>query len=155
MQELTLIKKITDRMVRIAEDSELKRVLDRKIKNMVANYAAYLDRICILADADALSKREYKAIHGFVEYLASELLQTFFESRHKLVLELKSFYEVLANKPLPPYPTFATPGSKEKIEVLRSRLENGYSLFHPDDASCPDSVLNKFLSFCDYVRSKN
>lgn len=37
-------------------------------------------------------------------------------------------------KPLPPEPTKAVPGSKEKVEVLRRRYLDGYSLWHPDDA---------------------
>lgn len=30
-------------------------------------------------------------------------------------------------------PTKATPGSSEKVEVMASRYESGFSLFHPDD----------------------
>lgn len=32
-----------------------------------------------------------------------------------------------------PTPTDASPGSPEKVEVLRIRFENGQKLWHPDD----------------------
>lgn len=32
-----------------------------------------------------------------------------------------------------PQPTDALPGSEEKIDVLRARIENGEELFHEDD----------------------
>ncbi len=32
-----------------------------------------------------------------------------------------------------PSPTDAPPGSSEKVEVLRRRVENGQKLWHPDD----------------------
>jgi hypothetical protein len=39
----------------------------------------------------------------------------------------------------PPCRTGARPGSKEKIEVLRSRLESGFCLWHPEDETMPIS----------------
>jgi hypothetical protein len=35
----------------------------------------------------------------------------------------------------PPFPTSAAPGSPEKILVLIQRLEQGFELWHPDDAT--------------------
>jgi hypothetical protein len=35
----------------------------------------------------------------------------------------------------PPFPTSAAPGSPEKILVLTQRLEQGFDLWHPDDAT--------------------
>lgn len=34
-------------------------------------------------------------------------------------------------------PTKALPGTRPKVEVLKSRVENGESLWHPDDAPLP------------------
>lgn len=39
----------------------------------------------------------------------------------------------LRQRPLPPYPTDAFPGTDEKIEVMRKRYARGYHLHHPDD----------------------
>jgi len=36
---------------------------------------------------------------------------------------------------LPPFATSAVPGSPEKILVLTQRLEQGFVLWHPDDAT--------------------
>lgn len=35
--------------------------------------------------------------------------------------------------PLPPCRTLEIPGTPEKIEVMRRRVENGYQPHHPDD----------------------
>lgn len=35
----------------------------------------------------------------------------------------------------PPEPTTARPGTIEKLHVLMDRLEAGYALWHPDDAT--------------------
>jgi len=35
----------------------------------------------------------------------------------------------------PPFPTNALPGSPEKIQVLTQRLEHGFDLWHPNDAT--------------------
>jgi hypothetical protein len=42
-----------------------------------------------------------------------------------------------AERPRPPEPTAALPGTEEKVAVLESRLAAGYALFHPDDG--PDT----------------
>lgn len=39
------------------------------------------------------------------------------------------------NRPLPPFPTQATPGSPEKLAILIQRAEMQLTLFHPDDAT--------------------
>lgn len=36
--------------------------------------------------------------------------------------------------PLPPEPTTAAPGSAEKLEAMRLRVEGGFAVFHPRDA---------------------
>jgi hypothetical protein len=33
------------------------------------------------------------------------------------------------------HPTFALPGTKEKVEVMRYRFENGLQIFNPQDAT--------------------
>lgn len=35
--------------------------------------------------------------------------------------------------PAPPHGTLAQPGTKHKIEVMRSRLDLGFAIFHEDD----------------------
>lgn len=40
----------------------------------------------------------------------------------------------LADPPLAAEPTAASPGSREKIEVMRARAERGEAVFHPQDA---------------------
>lgn len=42
------------------------------------------------------------------------------------------------NPPLPPYPTRALAGSREKLAVLCIRAMLGYNLWHPDDGPPPD-----------------
>ena len=42
-------------------------------------------------------------------------------------------------RPLPPFPTSAPPGSVEKVDVMRSRHEQGYQLWHPEDERLNDS----------------
>jgi hypothetical protein len=39
------------------------------------------------------------------------------------------------NRPLPPFPTQAIPGTPEKIAVFVERLRMRVSLFHPDDVT--------------------
>jgi len=39
------------------------------------------------------------------------------------------------NRPLPPFPTRAVPGTPEKIAVLAERARLKLSLFHPDDVT--------------------
>jgi len=34
-----------------------------------------------------------------------------------------------------PRPTTAKPGTREKLEVMAWRVDNGYALFHPADAT--------------------
>jgi len=40
----------------------------------------------------------------------------------------------------PPFPTNAAPGSPEKIVVLTQRLEQGFDLWHPNDATLDGAV---------------
>jgi hypothetical protein len=44
----------------------------------------------------------------------------------------------VVERPLPPYPTMALPGSAEKIEVMMWRQKRGYHLYHPLDAKFSD-----------------
>ena len=39
------------------------------------------------------------------------------------------------NRPLPPFPTQALPGTAEKVAVLAERAYMRVSLFHPDDVT--------------------
>jgi hypothetical protein len=41
--------------------------------------------------------------------------------------------ELLADRPLPPEPCFATPNGERRAEVVAWRLANGYQPTHPDD----------------------
>ncbi len=41
-----------------------------------------------------------------------------------------------------PVPTKALPGTSEKIEVLRERVEQGFYLWHPKDATLDDMTLD-------------
>lgn len=44
-------------------------------------------------------------------------------------------------RPIPLEPTDAIPGSEEKIQVMRDRWANGYSIHHPNDIRlAPSSV---------------
>jgi hypothetical protein len=40
----------------------------------------------------------------------------------------------------PPFPTNAAPGSPEKILVLTQRVEQGFDLWHPNDATMDGAV---------------
>jgi hypothetical protein len=40
--------------------------------------------------------------------------------------------------PLPPFPTTALPGSREKVRVMEHRRECGYHIHHPEDATFDD-----------------
>ncbi len=46
-----------------------------------------------------------------------------------------------AEKPLPPKPTRALPGSPGKLVVLQDRATDRVALFHPGDAPLPSVVL--------------
>lgn len=50
------------------------------------------------------------------------------------VMEQLGFYEADNNRPLPE-PTRVPPGSKEKLELLRSRCQRGEELHHAEDVS--------------------
>ncbi len=41
-----------------------------------------------------------------------------------------------------PVPTKALPGTSEKIEVLRERVEHGFYLWHPKDATLDDMTFD-------------
>jgi hypothetical protein len=45
-----------------------------------------------------------------------------------------------ADRPLDKCPTDAPPGCSEKVIRLRSRLEQGVSLFHPDDRQVNENI---------------
>ncbi|MDE2097692.1 MAG: hypothetical protein KGL39_10625 [Patescibacteria group bacterium] len=55
------------------------------------------------------------------------------EVRAKYPARYKHEPERLDDPPLPPRPTEAKPGTWQKMLVLEHRLEDKYSLFHPDD----------------------
>jgi hypothetical protein len=52
-------------------------------------------------------------------------------------------YEPSTSRPLPPYPTYALPGSDEKVRVMRERWEDGYHIHHPRDARLTDDPLSE------------
>lgn len=39
------------------------------------------------------------------------------------------------DRPLPPYPTDAEPGSLAKIAIMQQRDTDGYQIHHPDDCT--------------------
>lgn len=49
-----------------------------------------------------------------------------------------------------PTPTEALAGSKEKIEILRKRLEDGEEMWHDDDPAMSDTIENQTIAsvFC-------
>lgn len=42
--------------------------------------------------------------------------------------------DINGNRPMPPWPTKAKPGSPEKVEVLCQRASKRWNLWHPGDA---------------------
>jgi hypothetical protein len=52
-------------------------------------------------------------------------------------------HEAETSRPLPPYPTYALPGSDEKVRVMRERWEDGYHIHHPRDARLTDDPLSE------------
>ena len=47
---------------------------------------------------------------------------------------LRSRLRKLGDKPLPPFPTAALPGTPEKVAILEERARRGFALWHPLDA---------------------
>lgn len=80
------------------------------------------------------------------EYLGTKMEQRWHPGYAKMLLESCSIFHAIryttafGNQWDPdiiarvPEPTTAPPGSPEKIEVMRRRVENGEHLFSPDDA---------------------
>lgn len=53
--------------------------------------------------------------------------------------------------PLPPYPTFARPGSPEKMSVMEWRYVNGYAIHHPLDLKDREEIDSKYQELADVV----
>jgi len=153
--DFVLVKRVVDRMVRIVDDTELSKRLRGETKRIVLNCSACLDRACTLEDAGTMDERERRTIIGFVEYAAGEVLNELDSCYHMLVQDLRSLYNNLVFRPLPPEPTYAAPGTEEKISILKRRLESGYELFHPDDAVNYHDITDKLLQFCNKVHSNH
>jgi hypothetical protein len=54
-------------------------------------------------------------------------------SCRRAISESKPIVDDTIDLPLAPIPTCETPGTKEKIEIMAKRAENGYAVFHPRD----------------------
>jgi hypothetical protein len=57
-----------------------------------------------------------------------------------------------ASRPLPPTPTIARPGSREKVAVMADRVSRGYQAMHPKDATLdttPNMVAFAGLIACE------
>ncbi|GIW58998.1 MAG: hypothetical protein KatS3mg087_0064 [Patescibacteria group bacterium] len=88
------------------------------------------------------SENEFITISCQIETIASELLSKTYPLRatddfiklQELLLDIEP--------PQPPSPCMFAPGSRQKIEVMRQRYENGYQVFHDDDFVEEKGVAN-------------
>lgn len=90
----------------------------------------------------AFSDSEFVTFSCQVETIASELLvKTYPLAGTEDYVNLQKLVNAI-EPPQAPYPCLYSPGSKQKIEIMRWRAENGYQVFHDDDFTGEYSLPN-------------